>query len=225
MFNRLLRIWQSIVRVEETQGVLLWLLSPLGGSAAMISAYVNDLPWYQILFWGAGVFAFLIHGLFQAWQWRQRTTVFEKLRLENAIITDVVQPSEDSPIFGIATQYLMHNAADVPVYFELVRAAVSIEGAVNAGAPVERGVYVLQPHSNMNINAAAIHGLRKKEQLAGTASFSIAYGTAKDTLRYVLDHDGALTLYIVPHPQIPRQIATSCSFHHKKITHTMRLLD
>ena len=191
----------------------------------MVSAYINNLPLYEILFWGAGVSAFFAHALFIAWTWRQHTTVFEKLRLENALLGDVAMQDANSPTFNIGTKYQFHNASDVPIYLQLARATISIEGLVNAQAKITPTVFLVQPHSNQFIITPMIPGVERKGTLHGNVDFSVLYGPSRSKMRYVLDHEAALTIDIADDPNIPRGAHAICSIRHKNISHTRRHID
>lgn len=224
MFKWVRQLWAWLVQIEETQSVVLWLVSPLGGGWAMISAYRSGLAWHEILFWGSGVFAFLMVGLFQAWTWRQKTTVFEKLRLMEVRVGDILKESEDSEQIGIITQYRFRNASDVPMYFRLTRINVTIDGHVNPRAELNTSIILIQPHDDQMITAAIVPDIDQKEALAGAAEFSIQYGPKRDRLRYVLEHKGTLQLGVVPGEEA-RAVHVTARMRHKKIEHSVRSLE
>lgn len=193
----------------------------------MTSAYISGLAWYQILFWGTGVSAFIAHALYTAWMWRQSTTVFERLLFQNAYVTDIEVPSLDSKVISLGTRYKLHNAASVPVYYRLVRAAVSIDGKVRPDARVHDEIFMIQPDGDNFINAAVIDGLETKESLRGTVSFSVLYGDSRDALRYVLEHEGVLAISLIrsSDPNEPRKILHKCTMFHKKVSNSIRVLE
>jgi hypothetical protein len=215
------RLWAWVVQIEETQSVILWLLSPFGSAVAMISAYWNGLAWYEILFWGSGVFAFFMVGFFYTWTWRQKTTLFEKLSIQSVRIVNILQKDDSSKDIMILTQYTFKNDSDIPMYFLLTRLNLSIDGHVNPNAKIEENVFLVQPHDYHHVTAHGIPNIPQKEMMSGKVEFMVQYGPDKTNLKYLFDYEGTLSLGLISGPD-PRAYQANSRLSHRKIEHSLR---
>lgn len=196
MLKFLWRIWNVIVRTEETQSVLLWLFPPLSGIVAVVSACISNLPIYQIMFWGLGVAFFTIGILTNIIILHRQNTVRNKLSINSIALGEGPFVRENN--IGLRFTFKIKSHANRDIYFRIKRINLVIEGRTPTKYQIPEMVSILQARAEETVGGPFIDDIEKKPLLDGNLEMEIMYGPASDNLCFKWFYNGDIGILFGP---------------------------
>lgn len=190
------RVWNVIVRTEETESVLIWLFPPLSGVTAMISAWTSNLPLYQIMFWGFGVAFFALGLIANILIMQKKNSVKNKIAIRDCTLPE--GPFIRDNDLALRFAFRIKSYAEREIYFKVKRIHFTIEGRAPINSELPDIVHILQAQSEEHMGGPLIEKIEKKPVLFGALDMEIIYGPSRNNLCFQWTYQGDIGLHIKP---------------------------
>ncbi len=211
-------IWlRDIISLPGDIATALSVLLPSGGLAAVTAWLAPDIAQnpHWVVAAASLVFGSSMMGIAYAVNLYRRNTIFEKIMLDQFVVTNAINSKEFGFMVGIACDVVNHS--ECHIYYSLQKVVIALDGKLNPKAEVIKDAFLVYPKSANKITFASAPVNEDSNLAVGPVSIEIHYGSNKNNLKYELEYEGEIRLYM--NKEEGKQLSTTLTCLHKKVKH------
>jgi hypothetical protein len=179
---RLKKLYQLISDTTNYGQWLFVLFPSLGAAVSVWSTYVLNQPWYIILFYGGGVFAFIAVATEKITSLIRYNAIVGKIRIEQFYANfGKLQPNDQK--FAANCSATLHNMSNSDLFYQQEISSLSLDGRSPLSSQIDKVIFPIQSGATTVIHFASIADLTAKS-MTGSLHFKIIYGKQKDALNH-----------------------------------------